>query len=187
MSNNIDTKPRLKILYEEKIVPEMMKIFNYTNKYEVPRLEKIVINCGLSEAKDNIKVIDIMSHDIAMITGQKPVVTRAKKSIAAFKLRKDMPIGIKVTLRGARMYEFLDRLINCAIPKIRDFRGLSPNSFDGHGNYNLGLREHFIFPEVDPSKTDKPRGLNITIATTAKTDKEAKELLTLFGFPFRKR
>jgi len=187
MSSTAAIKPRLKVLYEEEIIPKMMKIFNYTNKYEVPKLEKIVVSCGLSEAKDNIKVIDIMSHDIAMITGQKPVVTRAKKSIAAFKLREGTPIGIKVTLRGARMYEFLDRLINCAIPKIRDFRGLSPNSFDGHGNYNLGIKDHFIFPEVDPSKTDKPRGLNITIATTAKTDKEAKELLSLFGFPFRKR
>jgi len=177
--------PRLKKLYREKIIDEMMRKFKYKNKLQVPKLEKIVINMGLGEAKNDPKVLDHAIYDLMCITGQRPVVTKAKKSIAGFKLRKGMSIGCKVTLRGDRMYEFLDRLINIALPRVRDFRGLSSKSFDGRGNYTLGLKEQIIFPEIDYDKIDKVRGMNVTIVTTAKTDEEGKELLSLFGFPFR--
>lgn len=177
--------PRLKELYKKKVIGELMKKFNYKNPLEVVKLEKIVLNIGLSEAKENPKVIDIASNELASITGQKPKICRAKKSISNFKLRAGMPIGLKVTLRGDRMYEFLDRLISCALPRIRDFRGLSPNSFDKDGNYNLGLTEQYIFPEVDIEKSDKARGMNITFVTTKKNVEESKELLKLLGMPFR--
>ena len=180
-------EPRLKALYRTEIVPRLMEKFGHTNKLAVPRLVKIVVGVGLSEARENIKVVDMASEEIAAITGQKPLVTRAKKSISNFKIREGMPIGIKVTLRGDRMYEFFDRLISAAIPRIRDFRGIEPNAFDGHGNYNLGLNEQHIFLEINLEKSDKIRGLNITIATTAKKDEEARELLQLMGLPFKKR
>ncbi len=178
--------PRLKEIYKNKVVPELMKEFGYKNIMQVPKLEKIVINMGLGEAVRDIKVIDSAMKDLSAITGQKPVVTRAKKSIASFKLRAGMPIGCKVTLRGARMYEFLDRLINFAMPRIRDFKGVSDRGFDGRGNYTLGIKEQIIFPEVDYDKVDKIRGMNITINTTAKTDEEGKALLRHLGMPFRK-
>lgn len=178
---------RLKEAYRKLIIPELKKRLGYKNPFQVPNLEKIVVNIGLSEAKDNPKTLENASHELAVVTGQKPQICRAKKSIANFKLRQGMPIGLRVTLRGERMYEFLDRLINCAIPRIRDFRGLNPNSFDGQGNYNLGLAEQQIFPEIDLSKSDKVRGMNITFVTTAKTNEEARELLSCFGMPFRKK
>ncbi len=178
---------RLKEAYKKLIIPELMKKFGYKNPLEVPRLEKIVVNIGLSEAKDNPKVLDNATQELAMITGQKPLICRAKKSIANFKLRKGMPIGLKVTLRGERMYEFLDRLINCAIPRIRDFHGLNTNSFDKQGNYTLGFTEQQIFPEIDLSKSDKVRGMNFTFVTTAGNSEETKELLTYFGMPFKKK
>ena len=178
--------PRLKEIYRNKVVPELMKEFGYKNIMQVPKLEKIVINMGLGEAVRDIKVIDSAMKDLSAITGQKPVVTRAKKSIASFKLRAGMPIGCKVTLRGARMYEFLDRLINFAMPRIRDFKGVSDKGFDGKGNYTLGIKEQIIFPEVDYDKVDKIRGMNITINTTAKTDEEGKALLKQLGMPFKK-
>ncbi len=178
--------PRLKEIYKNKVVPELMKEFGYKNIMQVPKLEKIVINMGLGEAVRDIKVIDSAMKDLSAITGQKPVVTRAKKSIASFKLRAGMPIGCKVTLRGARMYEFLDRLINFAMPRIRDFKGVSDKGFDGKGNYTLGIKEQIIFPEVDYDKVDKIRGMNITINTTAKTDEEGKALLKQLGMPFKK-
>lgn len=178
---------RLKEAYKKLIIPELMKKFGYKNPLEVPRLEKIVVNIGLSEAKDNPKVLDNATQELAMITGQKPLICRAKKSIANFKLRKGMPIGLKVTLRGERMYEFLDRLINCAIPRIRDFHGLNTNSFDKQGNYTLGFTEQQIFPEIDLSKSDKVRGMNLTFVTTAGNSEETKELLSCFGMPFKKK
>ncbi len=178
---------RLKEAYKKLIIPEMMKKFGYKNPMQVPRTEKIVVNIGLSEAKDNPKVLDVATQELAAITGQKPQICCAKKSIANFKLRKGMSIGLKVTLRNERMYEFLDRLINCAIPRIRDFRGLNPNSFDSSGNYNLGLTEQHIFPEIDLSKSDRARGMNITFVTNAKTNEEAREVLSLFGMPFRRK
>lgn len=178
---------RLKEAYKKLIIPELMKKFGYKNPLEVPRLEKIVVNIGLSEAKDNPKVLDNATQELAMITGQKPLICRAKKSIANFKLRKGMPIGLKVTLRGERMYEFLDRLINCAIPRIRDFHGLNTNSFDKQGNYTLGLTEQQIFPEIDLSKSDKVRGMNFTFVTTTGNSEETKELLSCFGMPFKKK
>lgn len=178
---------RLKEFYKKAVISEMVKKFNYKNYLQVPHLEKIVVNIGLSEAKENIKVLDIASAELASITGQKPQLRRAKKSISNFKLREGVPIGLKVTLRGNRMYEFFDRLINIAIPRIRDFRGLEANAFDGRGNYNIGLTEQHIFPEIDLSKSDKARGMNITIVTTAKQDNEAREFLTLMGMPFKKR
>ncbi|HHD11381.1 MAG TPA: 50S ribosomal protein L5 [Deltaproteobacteria bacterium] len=178
--------PRLKEIYKNKVVPELMKEFGYKNIMQVPKLEKIVINMGLGEAVRDIKVIDSAMKDLSAITGQKPVVTRAKKSIASFKLRAGMPIGCKVTLRGARMYEFLDRLINFAMPRIRDFKGVSDKGFDGKGNYTLGIKEQIIFPEVDYDKVDKIRGMNITINTTANTDEEGKALLKQLGMPFKK-
>ncbi len=178
---------RLKERYETEIVDAMMKKFAYKNKMAVPKIEKIVINMGLGEAKDNAKVLDAAVKDLQIIAGQKPVITKAKKSIAAFKLREGMSIGTKVTLRGSRMYDFADRLINLSLPRVRDFRGVNPNAFDGRGNYALGIKEQLIFPEIEYDKVDKVRGMDIIFVTTAKTDEEARELLTLFGMPFRKQ
>ncbi|MGI6076998.1 MAG: 50S ribosomal protein L5 [Fastidiosipilaceae bacterium] len=177
---------RLKEKYQSEIMPALKETFQYKSVMEIPKLEKIVINMGLGEAKENAKVIDGAINDLSTITGQRPVVTKAKKSVAAFKLREGMNIGCKVTLRGERMYEFLDRFISVAIPRVRDFRGLSPNSFDGRGNYAVGMKEQLIFPEIDYDKVDKIRGMDIVIVTTAKTDEEARELLKQFGMPFRK-
>ncbi len=177
---------RLKELYETKIRPELMQQFGYKNIMQVPRLVKIVVNMGVGEGAHNPKALENAMRDLALITGQKPMMTRARKSIAGFKIRKGMPIGCKVTLRRERMYEFLDRLINLALPRIRDFRGLSPRAFDGHGNYTLGVREQIIFPEIDYDKVDKVRGMDITICTTAETDEEGRALLAAFGMPFRK-
>ena len=176
---------RLKEKYKEEIVKQIMKDFNYKSIMQAPKLVKIVLNIGLGEAIQNAKAVEAATGDLAAITGQKPIVTRAKKSIATFKLREGMPIGCKVTLRGDRMYEFLDRLVNSALPRIRDFKGVSAKSFDGKGNYTLGLKEQIIFPEIDYDKIDKVRGLNITIVTTAKTEKEGKALLGYLGMPFR--
>lgn len=177
--------PRLKEKYKNEIVKAMMDKFGYKNIMEVPRLEKVVINMGVGEATQNSKAIDSAVEDLMVITGQRPVVTQAKKSIAGFKLRAGMKIGCKVTLRGDRMWEFVDRLINVALPRVRDFRGVSPKSFDGRGNYNLGIKEQLIFPEVDYDKIDKVRGMDINFVTTAKTDEEARELLRLMGMPFK--
>ena len=179
--------PRLKELYYKEIVPAMMKKFGYKNIMQVPKLVKIVVNMGVGQATQDPKLIDMAMDELAKITGQRPIVRRARKSISNFKLRKGMPIGCKVTLRRERMYEFLDRLINAAIPRIRDFRGLSDKSFDGRGNYTLGIREHIIFPEINVDEVERIFGMDITIVTTAKTDEEAYELLRLFGMPFRKR
>uniref|UniRef100_A0A7C1FTP6 Large ribosomal subunit protein uL5 n=1 Tax=Thermomicrobium roseum TaxID=500 RepID=A0A7C1FTP6_THERO len=178
-------EPRLKRLYREEVVPKLMEEFGYPHRFAVPRLEKIVLNIGLGEAVSNPKAIDHAMNDLAAISGQRPVVTRARKSIAAFRLRKGMPIGVMVTLRGNRMWDFLDRLISIALPRIRDFRGVSTKSFDGRGNYTIGLREQLVFPEVDYDKIDKVRGLEVTIVTTARTDVEARRLLELLGMPFR--
>ncbi|AMJ40153.1 50S ribosomal protein L5 [Anaerotignum propionicum] len=177
---------RLRDFYEAEVVPEMIKKFSYTNKMAVPKLEKIIINMGVGEAKENAKILDGAVKDMTIITGQKPVVTKAKKSIAAFKLREGMNIGCKTTLRGGRMYEFADRLINIALPRVRDFRGVKANSFDGRGNYTMGVKEQLIFPEIEYDKVDKIRGMDIVFVTTAKTDEEARELLKLFGMPFAK-
>lgn len=176
---------RLKEFYKQEITPSLQKKFNYKNVMQTPRLEKVVINVGLGEAIQNPKAIDSAVDDVMTIAGQKPVVTRAKKSIAAFKLRTGMPIGVKVTLRGERMYEFVDRLLNIALPRVRDFQGVSGKSFDGRGNYTLGIKEQLIFPEISYDKIDKIRGMDIVFVTTAKTDEEAKELLKGFGMPFR--
>jgi large subunit ribosomal protein L5 len=173
-------------LYTKEVVPALMKHFNYTNIMQVPRLDKIVINMGLGEAIQNIKILDSAAEEIAAITGQRPVITKAKQSIAQFKLRVGMPIGCMVTLRKERMFAFLDRLINVALPRVRDFRGLSPHAFDGRGNYALGIKEQIIFPEINYDKIDKIKGMNIVIATTAKTDDEGRELLRLMGMPFRR-
>jgi large subunit ribosomal protein L5 len=175
---------RLQEKYREEIVPELMKEFNYSNVMQVPKLEKIVVNVGLGEAVSNAKAIESAVSDLSAITGQRPVVTRAKKSIAAFKLRAGMPIGATVTIRGQRMYEFLDRLVSITLPRIRDFRGVSPNSFDGRGNYTLGLREQIAFPEIDYDRIDKARGLEVSLVTTAKNDEEGRRLLALLGMPF---
>lgn len=175
---------RLKDKYMNEIAPALVKEFGYENIMAIPKLDKVVINIGLGEAIANPKALDAAVEDITAIAGQKPVVTRAKKSIAAFKLREDMPIGVKVTLRGDRMYEFVDRLFNIALPRVRDFRGVSPKSFDGRGNYSLGLREQLIFPEIDFDKVDKVRGMQIAFTTTAKTDEEGKALLRALGMPF---
>jgi large subunit ribosomal protein L5 len=175
---------RLRERYKEDIVPALQRELGYANIYQVPKLEKIVVNVGLGEAIANGRALEAATNDLATITGQQPVVTRAKKSIAAFKLRAGMPIGAMVTLRGERMYEFLDRLVSVALPRIRDFRGVSPNSFDGRGNYTLGLREQLMFPEIDYDRIDKIRGLEISIVTTAKTDDEGRRLLALLGMPF---
>ncbi|HHU69487.1 MAG TPA: 50S ribosomal protein L5 [Thermoanaerobacterales bacterium] len=177
---------RLRDKYENEVKPAMIEKFNYKNPMEIPRLVKIVINMGVGEAKENPKVLDAAVNDLSLISGQKPVVTRAKKSVAAFKLRAGMPIGTKVTLRGNRMYEFLDKFINIALPRVRDFRGVSANSFDGRGNFAIGIKEQLIFPEIEYDKIDKVRGMDIVINTTAKTDEEARELLRLLGMPFRK-
>ena len=175
---------RLKEQYLNEIVPAMEKKFGYTNTMQVPKLSKIVVNMGVGEAKDNAKLLESAMKDMEIITGQKPVMTTAKKSIANFKIREGMKIGCKVTLRGDRMYEFLDRLVNLSLPRVRDFRGVNPNSFDGRGNYALGIREQLIFPEIEYDKIDKTRGMDIIIVTTAKTDEEARELLTQFNMPF---
>ncbi|BCU80403.1 50S ribosomal protein L5 [Polycladomyces sp. WAk] len=179
--------PRLKQKYREEITPALMKKFNYSSPMQVPKVEKVVINMGVGEAVQNPKVLDGAVEDLTLISGQKPVITRAKKSIAGFKLREGMPIGCKVTLRGDRMYYFLDKLFNVALPRVRDFRGVSPKSFDGRGNYTLGLKEQLIFPEIDYDKVDKVRGMDVIIVTTAETDEEARELLAQLGMPFRKQ
>ncbi|MFR8087892.1 MAG: 50S ribosomal protein L5 [Lachnospirales bacterium] len=172
--------------YNSEVVPAMMKKFSYKNIMQVPKIEKIVINMGVGEAKDNPKTLESAVNDLTTISGQKPVITKARKSIANFKIREGMPIGCKVTLRGDKMYDFADRLISLALPRVRDFRGVSANSFDGRGNYSLGIREQLIFPEISYDKIDKVRGMDIIFVTTAKTDEEAKELLTLMGMPFAK-
>lgn len=177
---------RLKEAYVKDIAPALMKKFGYKSVMQIPKLEKVVINVGCGEARDNSKVIDAIMTDLAAITGQKPIVCKAKKSVANFKLREGMDIGAKVTLRSERMYEFIDRLFNIALPRVRDFRGINPNSFDGRGNYNMGLKEQLIFPEIEYDKIDKVRGMDICFVTTAKTDEEARELLSLMGAPFEK-
>lgn len=176
----------LKETYQKKIIPELMGQFKYKSSMQVPRLEKIVINVSMSEATQNAKVLDLAASELTAISGQKPVIRKAKKSISNFKLRQGMPIGASVTLRKARMYDFLERFINIALPRVRDFKGLSGNSFDGRGNYSCGIKEQIIFPEVNYDKIDKVHGLAVTICTTAKTDQESKALLTAFGMPFRK-
>ncbi len=176
---------RLKQYYKDEVTPVLTKEFGYKNSMQVPRLEKIVVNMGLGEAIQNVKILDSAVSELGLIVGQRPVITKARKSIATFKLRQGMPIGCMVTLRREKMYEFLDRLVNVAIPRIRDFRGISGKSFDGRGNFSMGINEHYIFPEIDYDKIDKVKGLNITIVTTAKTDDEARQLLKLLGVPFR--
>ena len=177
---------RLKEQYKNEIVPELTKKFGYKNVMQVPKLDKIVVNMGVGEAKENAKVLESAMNDMAIITGQKPVQTKAKNSVANFKIREGMPIGCKVTLRGDRMYEFLDRLVNLALPRVRDFRGVNTNAFDGRGNYALGIKEQLIFPEIEYDKVDKVRGMDIIFVTTAKTDEEGRELLRLFNMPFAK-
>ena len=177
---------RLKEVYKNEIVDAMMKKFNYNNVMEVPKLEKVVINMGVGEAKENAKILETAVKDLETIAGQKAVLTKAKKSVANFKIREGMAIGCKVTLRGEKMYEFVDRLINLALPRVRDFRGVSANAFDGRGNYTLGIKEQLIFPEIEYDKIDKVRGMDICFVTTAKTDEEARELLRLFNMPFQK-
>jgi len=180
-----EVPPRLKETFQKTVLPALMKERGWANPWQVPRLEKIVLNMGVGEGKENAKVLDFATADLQSITGQKPIVTRAKKSIANFKLREGVPIGAKVTLRGARMYEFLDRLVNVALPRVRDFKGVPPKGFDGRGNYALGLREQLIFPEIVYDKVDKVRGMDINIVTTARTDEDAKALLAHLGMPFR--
>jgi len=177
---------RLKDFYYDEIVDALTKKFGYTNKMQVPKLDKIVLNMGIGEAKENVNILENAAKDMETITGQKPVLTKAKNSVANFKIREGMPIGCKVTLRGEKMYEFLDRLVNLALPRVRDFRGVNPNSFDGRGNYALGLKEQYIFPEIEYDKIDKVRGMDIIFVTTANTDEEARELLRLFNMPFEK-
>src|SRR3990170_4608115 len=179
--------PRLKERYKAEVVPALMQEFGYRNVMQAPRLEKVTMNVGLGEAVQNAKALEPASADVATITGQHPVITRAKKSIANFKLREGMPIGVMVTLRGDRMWEFMDRTINATLPRIRDFQGVSPHSFDGRGNFSLGIREQLIFPEIEYDKVDRVRGLQVTIATTARTDEEGKRLLELLGMPFARR
>ena len=176
----------LKETYKSEIAPALMKKFGYKSVMQIPKLDKIVINVGCGEARENSKVVDAIINDLQIITGQKPVICRAKKSVANFKLREGMPIGVKVTLRGDRMYEFLERFFNLALPRVRDFRGINPNSFDGRGNYAMGIKEQLIFPEIEYDKVDKVRGMDVIFVTTAHTDEEARELLRLFGMPFRK-
>jgi large subunit ribosomal protein L5 len=175
---------RMKKKYREEAAPALMKKFGYGSVMEIPRIEKIVVNVGCGDARDNAKAIDAVVKDVTQITGQKAVVTRARKSVANFKLREGMPVGVKVTLRQSKMWEFLDRLLNVALPRVRDFRGISPNAFDGRGNYAIGLKEQLVFPEIDYDKIEKIRGMDIVICTTAKTDEEARELLTYLGAPF---
>ncbi len=182
-----EAPPRLLMTYREKIVPQMTKEFEYENVMEVPRVMKVVVNVGVGEAKDNDKALDAAVGDVVTITGQKPALLKARKSVAAFKLREGQTVGIKTTLRGRRMWYFLDKLLNVALPRIRDFRGVNPDGFDGRGNYSLGLREQVIFPEIDYDKIDKLRGLEVSIVTTARNDDEARSLLTRLGMPFRKR
>ena len=177
---------RLKEEYRNTVAPALMNKFGYKSVMQIPKLDKVVINVGCGEAKENSKVIDAIISDLTQITGQKPVTCKAKKSVANFKLREGMPIGVKVTLRGDRMYEFVDRLFSAALPRVRDFRGINPNSFDGRGNYSMGVKEQLIFPEIDYDKIDKVRGMDIIFVSTAKTDEEARELLTLMGAPFAK-
>jgi len=179
--------PRLLVTYRDKIVPQMTKEFEYENVMQVPRVAKVVVNIGIGEAKDNDKALDAAVGDVVTITGQKPALIKARKSVAAFKLRQGQTIGIKTTLRGRRMWYFLDKLLNIALPRIRDFRGVNPEGFDGRGNYSLGLREQVVFPEIDYDKIDKLRGLEVSIVTTARSDDEARSLLTRLGMPFRKR
>jgi large subunit ribosomal protein L5 len=176
---------RLKAKYQKEVIPALQKEFGYTNVMAVPKIEKVVVNMGLGEATQNAKIVDTGADEVTRVTGQKPVVTRAKKSIAQFKVRKGMPIGAMVTLRGERMWEFLDRLMSIALPRVRDFRGVSPRGFDGRGNFTLGLKDQLIFPEIDYMKVDKARGMNISVVTTAKTDEESRKLLQLLGMPFR--
>jgi len=176
---------RLRKIYQEEVRPALQKQFAYKNIMQVPRLEKVILNMGLGEAIQNIKILDTASEELTLIAGQKPVITRAKKSIASFKLRENMPIGCRVILRQDRMYDFLDKLMNMALPRVRDFRGVSAKSFDGRGNYTLGIKEHLIFPEINYDKIDKIKGLNITLVTTARTDEEGRTLLRLLGMPFR--
>jgi len=176
---------RLKDRYQQDVVPALKKEFGYKNMMAIPRIEKVVVNMGLGEATQNAKLTDVGAEEIGKITGQKPVIRRSTKSIAQFKLRQGMPIGVMVTLRGARMYEFLDRLISVALPRVRDFRGVSPRGFDGRGNFTMGLRDQLLFPEIDYMKVDKARGMNVSVVTTAKTDEEARKLLQLMGMPFR--
>ncbi|MDL1963639.1 MAG: 50S ribosomal protein L5 [Deltaproteobacteria bacterium] len=176
---------QLKHYYEKEIIPKLMETFKYRNVMEVPKLEKVVLNIGLGEAIHNIKLLDSAAEDMKLISGQQPVVTRAKRSIAAFKLREGMPIGCMVTLRHIRMYDFYSRTVNIALPRVRDFKGVSAKAFDGHGNYTLGIKEHIIFPEIEYDKIDRIKGLNITVVTTAKNDREGKELLKLLGMPFK--
>lgn len=175
---------RLRDEYDNRIVDALMKKFGYKNKMQVPKLDKIVVNMGVGEAKENAKILEAAAGDLETITGQKAVLTKAKNSIANFKIREGMAIGCKVTLRGEKMYEFLDRLVNLALPRVRDFRGVNPNSFDGRGNYALGIKEQIIFPEIEYDKVDKVRGMDVIFVTTAKTDEEARELLTQFGMPY---
>ena len=178
--------PRLKTVYRDELVPQMMERFGYKNRMAVPRLHKIIVNMGVGEASLNIKLLDAAAEQLGAITGQRPVIRRARKSIANFKIRKDMPIGCSVTLRGDRMYDFLDRLISIAFPRVRDFRGLSTKSFDGRGNYTVGVKDQLVFLEIDYTKIDKVRGMNVTMVTTARTDEEAKNFLTMMGMPFRR-
>ena len=179
--------PRMLTMYRETVMPQLTKEFDYANVMEVPRVDKVVVNIGIGEAKDNDKALDAAVGDVVTITGQKPQLVKARKSVAAFKLRAGQTVGIKTTLRGRRMWYFLDKLLNVALPRIRDFRGVSPDGFDGRGNYSLGLREQVVFPEIDYDKIDKLRGLEVSIVTTARTDDEARSLLTRLGMPFRKR
>ena len=179
--------PNLKVKYTNEVAPALMQKFGYKSTMQIPRLEKIVVNCGCSEARENPKVLDAVVGDLTKITGQKAVITKAKKSVANFKLREGMPIGAKVTLRGDKMWEFLDRLFNVALPRVRDFRGISAEGFDGRGNYALGIKEQLIFPEIEYDKIDKIRGMDIVMVTTAQSDEEARELLTLVGAPFAAR
>jgi large subunit ribosomal protein L5 len=176
---------RLRERYVKDVVPALTKEFGYSNVMAVPKIEKVVVNMGLGEATSNVKIVDVGADEVARITGQRPVIRRAKKSIASFKLRKGIPVGTMVTLRGERMYEFLDRLMSVALPRVRDFKGVSPKGFDGRGNYTLGLKDQLIFIEIDYMKVDKPRGMNVCVVTTAKTDEEARKLLQLMGMPFR--
>ena len=177
---------RLEERYTKEIKDALMKKFSYSSVMQIPKLDKVVVNIGMGEAKENAKAIDYAMNDLALITGQKPIVTKAKKSVASFKVREGMNIGCKVTLRGSKMYEFVDKLFNAALPRVRDFRGINPNSFDGRGNYSMGIKEQLIFPEIDYDKIDKIRGMDIIFVTTAKTDEEARELLAQFGMPFKK-
>ncbi len=176
---------RMNEIYQKEVVPQLMKTFSYKNVMQAPRLDKITLNMGLGEAVQNIKILDSAVEELSVIAGQKAVITKARRSIAIYKLREGMPIGVMVTLRRARMMEFFDKLVNVALPRVRDFRGVSPKAFDGRGNYSLGIREQIIFPEIDLDKIDKIKGLNVSIVTTAKTDEEGKELLRLMGMPFR--